>query len=147
MKIIISCSSRCCKTLRDSLGFGRWNTESCALSTCTLETWKHLLQKFPVHQATQHKQQQQLLLYTHGWKDRQACVFIWHKSSSVGLYSPSHLIPSARHELPSSSFLSMPPGPCLILPIFPLPIFLPLTLSLLCSISLSLSSVFSCSST
>lgn len=118
---ITSCRLRCgSMTAWDSGG------ANCSLLTCTLVHW---LLKFPVQQATQHKQQQ-LLLYMHGWKDRQVCVFLGHKGSSVGLYPPSHLIPSARHELPYSSFLSVPLGPCLILPIFPVAIFLSLSMPL-----------------
>lgn len=116
-----------------------WGTKycCCTILTCTRNDF---VQKCTVQQAKQNIQQ--VLLDKHGQKDRQACVSLWHKSSSVGLRSPSHVIPSARHELPHSSFLSMPPGPRLILTIFP--VFLRLSLCLLCSVSLS--SVFSCSS-
>lgn len=82
-----------------------------------------------------NKQQQLLLLllYMHGQKDRKACVLLWHRSSSLGLHFPSYLIPPAKRELPCSSFLSVPPGPCLILSIFPVPIFPCLSISPLCS--------------
>ncbi|MEQ2283657.1 hypothetical protein AMECASPLE_013764 [Ameca splendens] len=50
--------------------------------------------EFPVQQTMEQKQQQ-LLPCMHIQKEKQACVVLWHKSSSVDLLSPYFLIPSA----------------------------------------------------
>lgn len=127
--------------------FGGTNTGSCQFLTCTPVHGKISSRNSLFNRLRQINNNNNNCCFTCMVRKTDKPVFYFGTQPHLWAYIPSHLIPSARHELPYSSFLSVPPGPRLILSIFPVPIFLCLSISLLCCVSLPLSSVFSRSST